>query len=63
MDSLLAGYLILGLLFALFAFVTGENEKSLLGFFGRLIWVVLFTLFWLPLFLAALIIVIKENRE
>ena len=63
MDSLLAGYLILGLLFTLFAFVTGTEEKALLGFFGRLIWVILFTLFWLPLFIAALIIVIKEKRE
>ena len=63
MDSLLASYLTLGLLFALFAFVTGKDEKPLLGFFGRLIWVVLFAFLWLPLFFAALIIVIKESRK
>ncbi len=64
MSDLATGYLILGLLFALFTFVSGRNELlEEMSFLGRLLFLVLYVIFWFPLFVVSLIVVMKESRK
>ncbi len=63
MNSLLGAYLIVGLLIALFSIVSGKNDELLLlGFFGRLFWTTILVIGWFPLFIVALLLVLKERR-
>lgn len=66
MDSLLAGYLILGLIFVIFALFTADSAKILNGKSvpWLIFWLILFVILWFPLFIVAVIQIYKnKNKE
>lgn len=66
MSSLLAGYLIIGLIIALFSMGIKDSARGILK--GRSVlwlitWFTLFVIFWLPLFVGAFIVVYRNKKK
>jgi uncharacterized MnhB-related membrane protein len=65
MSDLLLFYLIIGLLFALYTLFASDEAQAIVesGFLGSILWFTLYVILWFPIFIVALIVVIRRGNN